>query len=74
MSDRFIDPTKFNFRLNSDALSVNLDLCQDQALIDANFSIHDFTKYGTKDYTKPIPDDKLEKSREVSNKLFDLIL
>ena len=71
MSDRFVDPTKFNFSLNSDALSVNLDLCPDQALIDANFSIHDFTKYGTKDYTKPIPDDKLVKSREVSNKLFD---
>ena len=71
MSDRFVDPTKFNFSLNSDALSINLDLCPDQALIDANFSIHDFVKYGNKDYTKPIPDDKLVKSREVSNKLFD---
>jgi hypothetical protein len=71
MSDRFVNPTKFNFSLNSDALSINLDLCPDQALIDANFSIHDFVKYGNKDYTKPIPDDKLEKSREVSNKLFD---
>ena len=71
MNDRFVDPTKFNFSLNSDALSVNLDLCSDQAIVDSNFSMHDFTKYGTKDYTKPLPDDKLEKSREVLNKLCD---
>lgn len=71
MWDRFVDPTKFNFSLNSDALSVNLDLCPDQAIVDSNFGMHDFTKYGTKDYTKPIPDDKLEKGRDVLNKLCD---
>jgi hypothetical protein len=72
LTDRLVDPTIFNFSLNSDALSVNLDLCTDQALIDANnFSIHDFTKYGTKDYSKPIPDDKLGKDKEVLNKLCD---
>lgn len=73
LNDRFVDPTKFNFSLNSDALSVNLDLCTDQALVDGNFSTHDITKYGTKDYTKPLPDEKLEKSKEVLNKLFDRI-
>ena len=71
LNDRLVDPTIFKFSLNSNALSINLDLCTDQALVDANFSMHDFTKYGTKDYTKPLPDDKLEKSREVLNKLCD---
>jgi hypothetical protein len=71
LNDRLVDPTIFKFSLNSNALSINLDLCTDQALVDANFSMYDFTKYGTKDYTKPLPDDKLEKSREVLNKLCD---
>lgn len=71
LSDRLVDPSKFKFKLNSNALSVNLDLCSDQAIIDSNFSIHDFVKYGNKDYTKPIPDDKLEKDRTVLNKMCD---
>jgi hypothetical protein len=71
LPSRFVDPSRFKFNLNSDALSVNLDLCTDQSIIDSNFSMYDFTKKVNKDYSKPIPDNDLDKSREVLDKLCD---
>jgi hypothetical protein len=72
-NERFVDCTiGFNFgRFNNAAASYALDVCTDQIIVDSTFGIYDFIGNGTIDYMKPIPDEKLGKSREVLNKLCD---
>lgn len=69
--NRLVDPSKFEIALNSDALSLNLDLCPDQAIVNSTFGVHELISTRIHEYSKPLIDSQLSKSREVLNKLCD---
>lgn len=77
-TNSMVNPNIFRSSLSPDAIDAGLDIWSDQVLVDyatnlyiSNFLASSSANYNYIDFTKPIPNERFTKTREVTTKLSD---
>ena len=73
-----VNPNMFRSSLSADAIDAGLDIWSDQVIVDyatniyiSNFLASSSANYNYIDFTKPIPNERFTKTKEVTTKLSD---